>query len=364
MTSRERLTNLFQGKKIDRLPIWLLAPFHDVEYYSKIYKNENYKKLIPYIEKYCDTFDRRNYNEGFCYNDNFTVTTEEITEGKGSKIITKAQYDDIVFEKVIDSTSGQTKVTYFVDEAEQLLEILKVPYKFPMPDFSQYKNEKAELGDKGLMMMDIGDPLKPLYHLMSAENFSMMTLTDPEILFEFLDEMNKRVIEYYTYFLEHNIGEVFFIVGAEFAGPPLVSPAMFEELSAKFVKSIVDLIRSYDKYSIVHYHGQLKRILQGMKHIGCDGLHTIEAPPTGDCTITEAREVLNDMILIGNIQYDDIANGTTERVRELTKQACLEGKTGRFIISPTAGPYDDNISEKAIDNYITFIETAMEYGTL
>ena len=30
MTSRERLTRLFNGQEVDRTPIWLLAPYHHV----------------------------------------------------------------------------------------------------------------------------------------------------------------------------------------------------------------------------------------------------------------------------------------------------------------------------------------------
>lgn len=364
MNSKERLTRLFDKKEIDRMPIWLLSPFHDVDYYSKIYQNANYKRLIPYIDEFCDVLDRRNYNQGFCYNDAFTTTTTSQAIGKGKRIEIESKFKDLSFKKIIDNTSGQTKLKYFVEEADELLKILEVPYKLPQVDLSKYESEKAQLGDKGLMMLDLGDPLQPLYHLMSAENFSMATLTDFDIITQFLDEIYNRVIEYYTYFLERNIGEVFFIVGAEFAGPPMVSPSLFEQMSAKYVKGIVDLIRSYGKKSIVHYHGQLKRVLGGMKFINCDGLHTIEAPPTGDCTIAQAREVLEDMILIGNVQYDDIANGTKERVREKTRIACEEGKSGRFILSPTAGPYDDFIKEDAIDNYIEFIKTGIQCGKL
>ena len=364
MNSKERLTRLFNNEQIDRMPIWLLSPYHDVDYYSRIYSNPNYAKLIPYIEEYCDVLDRRNYNQGFCYNDNFKMTTLVEYYGKDQKTTTTAEYQDYKFEKIIDTTSGQTMMKYFVEEPEDLLDILKVPYKFPLPDISNYQKEKEELGNRGLMMMDLGDPLQPLYHLMKAEDFSMATLTDYDILTEFLDEMQKRVIEYYTYFLENNIGDVFFIVGAEFAGPPMVAPSMFAELSAKYVKTIVDLIRKYGKKSIVHYHGQLKMVLEGMKFINPDGLHTIEAPPIGDCTISEARAVLGDMILIGNVQYDDIINGTKDKVIALTKEACEEGMADRFVLSPSAGPYDDNIKPEAIDNYIEFIKAGIKYGKI
>jgi hypothetical protein len=170
-------------------------------------------------------------------------------------------------------------------EIEDLDRILALPYLPVEPDTRSYFREKEELGNRGLMMTDIGDPLQPLYHLMSAENFSLFSATDYEKILEFTDEMYRRVTALYRYLLERNVGEVFFIVGAEFAGPPLVAPQKFNELSARYVKGIVDLIREYGKWSIVHYHGNLYKVLGGMKEINPDGLHTIEAPPIGDCTI-------------------------------------------------------------------------------
>ena len=54
------------------------------------------------------------------------------------------------------------------------------------------------------------------------------------------------------------------------------------------------------------FFGQLYDILDGIREINPDGLHTIEAPPFGNCTLSQAREVLGDMILIRNIQYSDL----------------------------------------------------------
>ena len=36
LTSRDRLTRLFDGKEIDRVPIWLLAPYHRQGCYADI----------------------------------------------------------------------------------------------------------------------------------------------------------------------------------------------------------------------------------------------------------------------------------------------------------------------------------------
>jgi uroporphyrinogen-III decarboxylase len=213
------------------------------------------------------------------------------------------------------------------------------------------------------MMLDLGDPLEVLYHLMSAENFSIFSLTDYEKIIEFTDTMYRRVYNFYKYFLERNVGEVFFIVGAEFAGPPLVSPEKFVDLSVRYVKGLVDLIRSYGKWSIVHFHGNLYHVLDGMKKIGMDGLHTIEAPPIGNCTISQARDFLGPQtILVGNIQYDDFKHKSPEEIKEEVRTVIEEGKAGKFILSPTAGPYETVVDEKTVQNYIAFIEAGYTYG--
>ena len=117
------------------------------------------------------------------------------------------------------------------------------------------------------------------------------------------------------------------------------------------------------KKSIIHYHGNIKKVLKGIKEINPDAVHTIEAPPTGDCTLTEAREALGkEIILIGHIQYEDIRSMTREQMRRHVKDVLREGMSGRFILSPTAGPYEEAISENMQENYIEILRTGYAYG--
>ncbi len=368
LTSKERLTRLFQRKDIDRIPIWLLFPFHPIGCYVDVYKIPCYRPVLDAVERYgVDIFDRRNFNTGFCFSSSSEIERVQERKVEGDRIIIKNRiiYKDIVLEEERTLTDNRSKITKpIVQEIGDLEKILALPYEPPRPVLTRFFEEKEELGDKGLMMVDIGDPLGVLYHLCSIEQFCIWSLQERERLIYFLDMIYERVIDVYRYLLENGVGQVYFIVGAEFAGPPIVSPSYFNELSARYVKGIVDLIRSFGMWSIVHYHGNLKKILEGIKYINPDGLHTIEAPPVGDCTILEARKVLGDMILIGNIQYDDLSSLEESEIRELVKETLREGMTGRFILSPTAGPYEGYISPKMQKNYITFIETGLEFGRL
>lgn len=368
MNSKERLLRLFNGEKIDRIPVWLLFPYHRLGCYVDVYNEPSYKEIVKVKEKYTDIFDRRSFPAGFCLSASPEINVDVVSKKKNGKLIqtTTASYKDIVLRgEVVDSGEGvPSRTEYMVNSIDDLEKILEMPYKPPQPDLSSFFKEEKELGDRGVMMASTGDPLGILYHLCKIEDFAIWTLTEKDKLMDFLDVMYERYLKFYEYLLENGVGPVYFIVGSEFAGPPVVSPSNFNDLCTRYVKGIVDKIRSYGMYSIIHYHGFLKDILGGMKEINPDALHTIEAPPVGNCTIAQAREALGDMILIGNIQYDDLRSKTPVQIEEMVKEVLAEGKSGRFILSPTAGPYEKELSPQMQENYLRFMKSGAEHGRL
>ena len=365
MSSRERLTRLFEGLPIDRVPVWPLFPYHPLHYYADIYRLPCYAGVVEAARAHADVLDRRAPDTGFCLSGSIATREERRFEGGRNLLRRTVSWRGIELsqEAVLDGERLQP-IKQWVEGLENLELILEMPYERPAFDIERFFRERDELGDRGLMMVDIGDPLQVLYRLMSVENFAVATVTDRRLLLCFLDEMYRRYLDLYGTLLEQGVGPVYFIVGAEFAGPPVVSPADFMELSARYVKGIVDLIRSHGMRSIVHYHGNLRRVLEGMRLINPDGLHTVEAPPVGDCTLAQAREALGDMILIGNIQYDDFRRLLPDEMESLVERTLDEGKRGRFILSPTAGPYEESISPRMQQNYIRFLEAGAKYGRL
>ncbi len=365
LSSRERLSRLFEGKRTDRVPVWPLFPFHRLHYYADIHALPCYRRVVEAARLHADVFDRRAPETGFCLSGSPQIHMREERRVEGGRRLALRTVSwrglELSQEGVLDGERLQP-TRHWVDDVAQLGRILEMPYERPPFDLAQFEREREELGDRGLMMLDIGDPLQVLYRLMSVETFAVATLTDRSLLLHFLDEMNRRCLDLYGWLLDHGVGPVYFIVGAEFAGPPVVSPADFMELSARTVKGLVDLIRSRGMYSIVHYHGNLTRVLPGMAAIGADGLHTVEAPPVGDCTLEQARKALGDTILIGNIQYDDFRRLTPDDMERLVERTIGEGSGGRFILSPTAGPYEQSIPQRTQDNYVRFLEAGAKYG--
>jgi hypothetical protein len=367
MTPKERLTRLFQGREIDRIPIWLLFPYHPLGFYADVYRIPSYRRVLDAAERYADVFDRRVFEAGFCMSASPEIRhTHEVIQ-RGARTVKRhsVRWRDVELVEETETGGGESpRVKRLVETVADLDAIVSMPYVPPEPDLSAFPREREELGERGLMMASTGDPLGILHGLISTETLALWSITEKPGLLRFLDAMYERYLRYYTYLLEQGIGPVYFVVGTEFAGPPMVSPQSFLDLSVRHVKGIIDLIRSYGQWSIIHYHGHLKYALEGMKRIAPDALHTIEAPPVGNCTLTDARAALGDTILIGNIQYDDLARQRPEKLEEMVKAVIDEGRSGRFILSPTAGPYEDSIGERMQENYLRFMETGFRYGTL
>ncbi len=169
----------------------------------------------------------------------------------------------------------------------------------------------------------------------------------------------------YQYCLERDLADVYFMVGSELASPPLVSPETFQEWIVPYARELVELVHSYGKHVIMHYHGQIKEILPYFLEMGADALHTIEAPPVGNCTLTEAFSIVQDkIVLIGNIQYDCFRSYTPREMDRAVLEVVEEVRGKRFILSPTAGPYDENVSDRLIENYLQFLRSGWEYGAM
>lgn len=228
----------------------------------------------------------------------------------------------------------------------------------------QYLQEKDEFPlEYGAMMLDLGEPILPLYLGAKLEEYAMWSLTQDARVVEFLDRMMERLRIIYQWCLERDLADVYFLVGSEMASPPLVSEETFKRWIVPYAKELIEMVHCYGKKVIQHYHGQIKEILPAFVGMAPDGLHTIEAPPVGDCTFTEAFEIVGDkIVLIGNIQYDCFRSYTQKQMREAVKEVIDECKGKKFILSPTAGPFDEEVSDDVINNYLAFVQAGYDFG--
>ena len=357
MTSKERLHNLMNGKPIDRCPVWMLFPLERITYARDIFGVESYREVIELIHKKCDFFERRSFPYKFCYNGN-----PEMINDNG-----RIRYRDVELTCFHYDTQGNRCREPYIKTPEDIDKILSIPY---VPDYSGIDIEKEEafksrMGDRGVTMVMLDDPVEILHTLCDETDFCLLCYEEEERVLRFLDEMLRRCMDRYRYFLEKGIGDVFWMAGSEFCVPPMLSPSLFRKYVTPYSKALVDMIHSYGKKVMIHCHGRIGMLLEEFKQIGMDLLHPVEAAPMGDCTLAQARAVLgNDVALVGNIQVGDIYSCTKDEIRQIVKDAMLEGKKGRFVLAMTASPIYPELDDHLKENYIAVVETALEYAAM
>ena len=373
MTPRERLFAVLQGQPTDHIPVWLLFPYHPTGYYIDVRKHPGYRRIVDLAEQYAITLDRRNLNLKWGTGDvvekwqTLDNADEKITRHTvtyhGTTLWSErgTRKGELVNKKLLNSSEDIEAICDMPVETDE-----KVIYAALDAQAAQYEKEKAEFpAHLGSMMLDLGEPISLIYHSANLEELSIASFyedTSAKIA-SFLGRLQEQKKIVYQYTLERKMADVYFLVGSELAAPPMVSLETFQKWIVPFAKDLIDQIHDANAFVIQHFHGFIKHLLPDFVKMGADAVHTIEAPPVGNCTMSEAFDAVgNNMTLIGNIQYDDFRHFTPMQMKQAVTDLLDEVGGRRFILSPSAGPYDENVSEQFLENYAVFLKTAWNYA--
>ena len=146
-----------------------------------------------------------------------------------------------------------------------------------------------------------------------------------------------------------------------YGGGPMMSPAHFDEYMAPYLKELVDLTHSYNKFFIKHLDGNTYKILESLVNTcGIDAYHSIE-PPAG-MDIEKVKNMYGDKItLIGNIDCADIlCNWSPDMIKKEVKRIIKAVSPGGGHIFSTSNVIHDGIP---IENSLAFISAVKEFGT-
>lgn len=97
-----------------------------MECHADIYNIPCYKKITDYIDKYCDTFDRRGFNSGFCFSASTDIVRKTDVRTESGTVINEEmlKYKDFTLTKYFSNGKDGTKTKHFVEDIEQLDKIL------------------------------------------------------------------------------------------------------------------------------------------------------------------------------------------------------------------------------------------------
>jgi len=371
MNSRDRLLAALKGEAVDRVPIWLLFPYHRIGCYVDVRTNPCYGEIFEQSRLRAAMLDRRHLAVPIFAPD-VTVRSETVEEDGWDVRREVVEWRDVRLTAETRRRGDEVRVLKPIRNEDDLRAFCRLPVETDRDrlhaaldrHLEAHRRERAELpADCAATMLDLGEPIGVLYSRSELTEYPIWSLTCDELVRDLLDRLMERLRIVYSFCLERDLAEVYFLVGSELASPPMVSRDTFRRWIVPYARELIAMIHERGRLAIQHYHGQIREVLGDFLEMAPDGLHTIEAPPNGNCTMTQAYDAVGDRItLIGNVQYDCFRSCRPGEMREAVRALLEECRGRRLILSPSAGPYEEVIGERMQQNYLEFMEAGWEFG--
>lgn len=305
MSVRERMLAVYHGQSVDRpalgiyqryLPrgakevearqegmglicyhpsVTMMAPpWHFYEGFLSEVKNTELK--VEYVWKNGVRWERRSYHTpvGTLYQESCLDAG-----GVGSEHISKHYIADIEDYKIM---SYLVENTIFVSNKNYLAHSME------------------DLGDAGVMLarLDRSPYQKCLIELAGPEQFLVDLLSEPEEVEPLLELMNDKMMESLELSLD-TPADVFWL--PDNVTSDMTPPNYFEKYCLPIYQKQTELASQTGKPFFVHIDGKFRHLVELLKKTGVTGIESISIPDMGgDLELKEARELLQEMIMIPN----------------------------------------------------------------
>lgn len=372
-TSRaEALLTLLRDRRLDYIP----ATTYGVDRYSHPWMgaDPSFKRILEYTDDHEHIFVLHlSYYASFGFTDVLGVSDPAAVERRSYR-----KDDATHFELTLHTPQGDLAANYTENDGVHTLwrhdpliksdddmdRFLSAPFAPNPPNVEVFEQTRGALGDRGLMEVELPDPICLVIENMSYEDFMVRTLLTPGKIDALLDRMTELLCAYVESLLRAGFGPIFRIFGPEYAAPPMMSSEFFKRAVVEYDRPLVDLIHRYGGYVRYHCHGPIAGILDEMLALQVDMTDPCEAPPGGDIALRDlADRVGRNLVLMGNIQLDDIERSEPAKIDRLVGEA-VEAAGGRapFILCPTAFPFSSPLPIETERNLIQFLISAEKYG--
>ncbi len=369
MTSRERILRALKCEMPDRVPI---STYELAGYNSRAWENNDpsYANLMSVIREKADCLAMWSPSSNARFLESaypVEIDVREEREGEATirhETLHTPNGDLTRITKIYDNVHTTWSVEHFCKSTEDVDKALSVPYEPVSYNASDRARIDAEVGDKGIIMDSLSDPLWMAADLMEFGDYTVWALSETEHFARTIEIMHERCMENLRRSLAATVSDLYRICGPEYATPPYLPPEFFGRFVTPYVKDMVDLIHEKGALARFHSHGKVNRVLDMIAATGADALDPCEPPPDGDIELAEMKKRIGArMCLCGNLELKLIEHGSREEVRQAVIDSMAAAKPGGgYIILPTAAPINTPLAKKTEENYITWIETALEYG--
>lgn len=300
MTGRERLRAVFGRQPTDRLPWTALVDSCSLSHFPPEITGNYGLDFYRYLG--CDIFLLGGWNTPYGFQTprlHWTPGTSERTETQGPRRTTVWQTPlgdlTMIYE-------GAHPVKFPVD-SEAALRIYRWMWEGARyeagDDTEAFATIDGLIGDEGVTTYfgcTSALPLLLQIH-MGMENFYYLLADHPAEMDALIRTIHERQLEAFRLVAA---GPWESVTMCENTSTSYLSPRLYERYNLGHQRDFCTIMQAAGKTALLHMCGLVKDLLPLIKETGCDGLHTLTPPPTGNTPWELALDVLgDDLILLG-----------------------------------------------------------------
>jgi len=377
MTSRERIMAVVRGGMPDRVPVSLykIDPFDNENFWAS---HKSFERLLQTARDCQDTFHLYRPKTGFFFSapGSIEVKADEFQDTPLSKTVHLAvstRRGQLTRSARTSNTSMHQWVQKpWIESENDIKKFLELPYTPFSPALSDYYQISGALGDKGVVVIALPDPLAVIAELFAPGDMPNFMLSSPKLVYQLLEKMQERLVNLYR-FISVSVSDVIIrIRGAEYATPPDLPPEYFHDVKKvfsdfvlKYDRELIDILKSGNRnYVCYHWHGQIEPLLPLVLKLGIDILEPVVNSVDMPNMILKIRRIAGERVVImGGVLAEDMEFRTSAEVGDMAKEAIIQGgRRGRFILIPSNIPESSPISAQMEANYIGFLNAGINCG--
>jgi hypothetical protein len=247
------------------------------------------------------------------------------------------------------------------DDLEAYLQLPDEVFAYE-PDVASLPAAEQEVGDRGIVMVDTGDPICHAAPLFSMEDFTVVALTEPPRFHRLLEKLAPPLWQRTERIAAAFPGRLWRICGAEYATEPYLPPRLFEDYVVRYTRPMIESIHRHGGFARLHCHGRIRSALPYIVAMGADATDPIEPPPLGDVELADVRRQYGrQLALFGNLEIRDIESLPPAEFEKVVAKSLRDGTAGEgrgFVLMPSACPCGRKITAQTMANYQTMVRLA------
>jgi len=382
MTRRQRLMATLRGEPVDRPAVnfyeiggFQIDPSDPDEF--NVYNDPSWRPLLQLAEEQSDIIRMRS---------SVKPRSHQLDAGGArSEFFKTEEYtkDGCRFKRVTLTVAGRTMTSltrrdpnldtvwtleHLLKNTDDLKAYLELPDEVFVEqiDVAPLIEEDAELGDRGIIMLDTEDPICAAAYLFSMEDFTVVALTEQKLFGRLLEKLSHHIYARTQATAESFPGHLWRIYGPEYATEPYLPPHLFKEYVVRYTGPMVETIQKFGGFARIHCHGRIAAVLDHIAEMNPAAIDPIEPPPQGDVELSYVRQKYGDrLVLFGNIEYADIETAEPADFEKIVARALKDGTHGEgrgFVLMPSSAPISRKITPEVMTNYETMIRLAANYS--